>query len=84
MPVQLSGGFRSRSGMADAVDSGACDLLGPGRTAALEPEIPELMLLNPKVPDHTALALPHIIRIQWLPRMVPAKIVGASLPTEFF
>jgi 2,4-dienoyl-CoA reductase-like NADH-dependent reductase (Old Yellow Enzyme family) len=40
VPIQLSGGFRSRVGMADAIESGACQLLGLGRTAVLEPEIP--------------------------------------------
>lgn len=34
-PLQLSGGFRSRTGMADAIISGACDLIGLGRTAVL-------------------------------------------------
>ena len=28
VPIQLSGGFRSRLGMADAIESGTCDLLG--------------------------------------------------------
>jgi 2,4-dienoyl-CoA reductase-like NADH-dependent reductase (Old Yellow Enzyme family) len=27
IPIQLSGGFRSRTGMADAIDSGVCNLL---------------------------------------------------------
>ena len=47
VPVQLSGGFRTRTGMADAVHSGTCDLIGLGRSAVLEPEIPRAVLLNP-------------------------------------
>ena len=35
-PLQLSGGFRSRTGMADAITSNACDLIGLGRAAVLE------------------------------------------------
>lgn len=84
VPIQLSGGFRSRNGMADAIDSGVCDLLGLGRAAVLEPSLPKDVLLNPDVPDDTALALPHMVRGQWLARWVPVKVVGAGLPIEFF
>jgi 2,4-dienoyl-CoA reductase-like NADH-dependent reductase (Old Yellow Enzyme family) len=44
VPIQLSGGFRSRVGMADSVASGTCQLIGLGRTAVLEPEIPATTL----------------------------------------
>ena len=40
VPIQLSGGFRSRAGMADAIDSGVCSLIGLGRAAVLEPTLP--------------------------------------------
>ena len=84
VPIQLSGGFRTRNGMADAIDSGVCDLIGLGRAAVLEPSLPKDVLLNPDVPDDTALALPHMVRGQWLARWVPVKVVGAGLPIEFF
>ena len=84
VPIQLSGGFRTRNGMADAIDSGVCDLIGLGRAAVLEPTLPRDVLLNPDVPDDTALALPHMVRGQWLARWVPVKVVGAGLPIEFF
>lgn len=42
--------------MADAIDSGVCSLIGLGRTAVLQPGIPRVLLLNPSVPDDTALA----------------------------
>lgn len=82
-PLQLSGGFRSRTGMADAIASGACDLIGLGRSAVLEPEIP-LKLLNESVSDEEALARPHIVRGQWLSNMIPIKAVGSGLPIQFF
>ena len=84
VPIQLSGGFRTRNGMADAIDSGVCDLIGLGRAAVLEPSLPKDVLLNPEVPDDTALALPHMVRGQWMARWVPVKVVGAGLPIEFF
>jgi 2,4-dienoyl-CoA reductase-like NADH-dependent reductase (Old Yellow Enzyme family) len=82
IPIQLSGGFRSRNGMADADDQGTCDLIGLGRTAVLEPQLPKDILLNPDIPDDEALALPHQIRGMWLSRYVPAKVVGGGLPIQ--
>ncbi|TVY80517.1 NADH-dependent flavin oxidoreductase nadA [Lachnellula suecica] len=83
-PLQLSGGFRSRTGMADAIASGACDLIGLGRTAVLEPDIPKRLLLNTEREDDEALAMPHIIKGQWLSNMIPIKVVGSGLPIQFF
>lgn len=82
--IQLSGGFRTRNGMADAIDSGVCDLIGLGRAAVLEPSLPKEILLNPDIPYDTALVLPHMVRRQWLAKWVPVKVVGAGLPIEFF
>ncbi|KAH7360331.1 hypothetical protein BKA65DRAFT_390995 [Rhexocercosporidium sp. MPI-PUGE-AT-0058] len=59
--IQLSGGFRSRPGMADAILSEAFDLIGLGRTAVLEPDIPKRLLLNTDMSDDEALARPHIV-----------------------
>lgn len=84
IPIQLSGGFRSRTGMADAIDSGVCDLIGLGRSAVLEPELPRKTLLNPELNDDAALGMSHMIRGQWLARMIPAKVVGSGLPIKFF
>lgn len=84
VPVQLSGGFRTRTGMADAIYSRTCDLIGLGRAAVLEPELPGKVLLNPEYNDDGALAKSHIVRGQWFSRMVPIKAVGGSLPIQFF
>jgi 2,4-dienoyl-CoA reductase-like NADH-dependent reductase (Old Yellow Enzyme family) len=84
VPIQLSGGFRSRTGMADAIDSGVCDLIGLGRTAVLEPDLPKAVLLNPEVTDSNALAISHIIKGQWLARMIPIKVVGSSFTIQYF
>lgn len=83
-PVQLSGGFRSRTGMADAITSGACDLIGLGRTAVLEPDIPKRLLLNTELTDDEALARPHIVKGQWFSNMIRVKVVGSGLPIQFF
>ncbi len=64
VPIQLSGGFRSRTGMADAIDSGVCSLIGLGRSAVLQPDLPAAILLNPSVPDEEAFAQSHIVKGQ--------------------
>lgn len=84
VPIQLSGGFRSRVGMADAIASGACQLIGLGRAAVLEPELPAKVLLNGDYSDDGALAMPHIVRGQWLSNLVPVKAVGSGLGIQFF
>jgi 2,4-dienoyl-CoA reductase-like NADH-dependent reductase (Old Yellow Enzyme family) len=40
VPVMLSGGFRSRTAMIDAVESGAADVIGLARPIAVEPDFP--------------------------------------------
>lgn len=84
VPIQLSGGFRSRTGMADAVDSGTTDLIGLGRAAVLEPSLPRQTLLNPSVPDEEAIAISHIVRGQWFANMIPIKVIGSGLGIQFF
>lgn len=70
--------------MADAVSSGICQLVGLGRSAILEPELPAKVLLNPDYDDDGALAKSHLIRGQWFSRLIPVKVVGASLGIQFF
>ncbi|KAK5118581.1 hypothetical protein LTR85_008046 [Meristemomyces frigidus] len=84
VPIQLSGGFRSRNGMADAVDSGVCQLIGLGRSAVLEPELPREIILNRDIADDDAFARSHIVRGQWFANLIPVKVVGSSLGIQFF
>lgn len=84
VPLQLSGGFRTRTGMADAIYSGSCDLIGLGRAAVLEPELPVKVLLNAAYDDESSGARPHLVKGQWFANMIPIKVVGAGLPIQFF
>lgn len=81
--IQLSGGFRSRLGMADSIDSGICHLVGLGRAAVLAPELCN-MLLDPAVPDVDAFAESHVVRGLWIVRWLPVKVVGNSLLLGYF
>jgi 2,4-dienoyl-CoA reductase-like NADH-dependent reductase (Old Yellow Enzyme family) len=44
VPVMLSGGFRTRAAMIEAVESGAADLIGLARPIAVEPDFPRRIL----------------------------------------
>jgi 2,4-dienoyl-CoA reductase-like NADH-dependent reductase (Old Yellow Enzyme family) len=81
-PVQSSSGFRSRTGMADVITSGACDLIGLGRTAVLEPDIPKRLLLNTELADDKALVRPHIVKGQWFSNMIPRHCMYARMKTR--
>lgn len=84
IPIQLSGGFRSRNGMADAIESGTCQLIGLGRAAVLDPSLPKLVLLNTDIPDNEAFAKSHIVRGLWFANLIPIKVVGSGLGIQFF
>lgn len=44
IPVAVTGGFRSRTAMEDAVSTGECDLVGIGRPAATTPDAADVLL----------------------------------------
>lgn len=43
-PLMLTGGFRTREGMQQALDSGAVDVIGLARPMAIEPTLPAMLL----------------------------------------
>ncbi|MCG8615262.1 MAG: NADH:flavin oxidoreductase/NADH oxidase family protein [Desulfobacterales bacterium] len=46
VPLSLTGGFRSSTAMASALDSGAADMIGVARPLALEPDFPNRILAD--------------------------------------
>jgi 2,4-dienoyl-CoA reductase-like NADH-dependent reductase (Old Yellow Enzyme family) len=44
MPLMVTGGFRSRTGMEDALSSGACDVCGIARPLCVDPDAPNRLM----------------------------------------
>ena len=51
-PLAVTGGFRSAKGMADAIRSGAVDMVGLARILAIEPDVPNRLLSGKKPVQH--------------------------------
>jgi 2,4-dienoyl-CoA reductase-like NADH-dependent reductase (Old Yellow Enzyme family) len=82
--LMVTGGFRTRRGMEDALQSGACDLIGIARPAAVLPKLPKEIILNAKIPDAEAtVALARVKNPLWM-EFFPLKQVGAGYQTVFY
>ncbi|KAJ5151082.1 uncharacterized protein N7482_010334 [Penicillium canariense] len=81
--LMLTGGFRTRAGAEAAIRDGACDLVGIGRPAAIEPKFP-LVLLDEGVPDEQAVLLLEKAPVPWLGRWLPRNLVGAGAETSYY
>ncbi|KAF2013506.1 FMN-linked oxidoreductase [Aaosphaeria arxii CBS 175.79] len=82
--LMVTGGFRSRKGMEDALQSGAVDLIGVGRPAVVYPHLPKDVLLNLEVKDEEATVDLPLAKAPWLLRMVPIKLVSIGADTVFY
>ena len=84
--LMLTGGFRSRAGAEAAIRDNACDLVGIGRPAAVDPKFPRL-LLDESVGDDEAQMPLNKAPIPWYMRFLPLNLVGAgseSVGLSFF
>jgi len=78
VPLLLTGGFRTPQAMASAISSGAIDLVGLGRSLAIEPDLPNRLLsgfmpLYPVKPLTTGfkfLDKMGILEITWYTRQI--------------
>ncbi|KAF7595045.1 hypothetical protein BBP40_007448 [Aspergillus hancockii] len=79
----LTGGFRTRTGAESAIKSNACDLVGIGRPAAIDPKFPQL-LLDETVSDEKAQLLLNKVPAPFYTRLLPTKIIGAGLESAYY
>jgi len=79
MRIVVTGGFRTRTGMAGAIAAGHADAIGLGRPSCLEPALPRKML-DAAVPDDEAEAVSWKMPVK--PRLLPnVAFVGVGWTT---
>ena len=76
--IMLTGGLRSRTGMAAAILDGTTDIVGLARPAAVRPHLP-LLLLDPYKADDNARCPPYRVRgTEIYKALVPIKVAAAG------
>ncbi|PCG88745.1 Aldolase-type TIM barrel [Penicillium occitanis (nom. inval.)] len=81
--LMLTGGFRTRAGMEAAIRDNACDLVGIGRPATVDPKFP-LLLLDEKIASENA-ALPlKMVPLPFYATILPRNLVGAGAETTYY
>lgn len=81
--LMLTGGFRSRAGCEAAIRDGACDLVGIGRPAAVDPRFP-LLLLDESVGDEKAVLPLNKVPTPFYAKCMPRALVGAGAESVSF
>lgn len=82
--LMVTGGFRTRVGMEDALKSGACDIIGIARPAAVIPGLPREVILNEEVGDEDAsVRLRPLVMPGWV-KWVPIRSVGAGAQSNYY
>lgn len=76
--LMLTGGFRTRAGAEAAVQQNVCDIIGLGRPAAIDPDLPRLFLDDGLEEEKARLVLGRV-PVPALVRLLPFKGVGAGL-----
>ncbi|KAJ5964723.1 uncharacterized protein N7479_004599 [Penicillium vulpinum] len=81
--LMLTGGFRTRAGAEAAIRDNACDLVGIGRPAAIDPRFP-LLLLDESVADEEARLLLNKVPVPWYTRFLPLNLIGAGAESTYY
>ncbi|KAH6972492.1 hypothetical protein BKA56DRAFT_692787 [Ilyonectria sp. MPI-CAGE-AT-0026] len=84
MALIVTGGFQSRQGMELALNEGACDMIGMGRPAVLNPSLPLNIIFNKEVPEADAKVYRKKITPPWLLKALAPKSVGAGFESTWY
>lgn len=83
--LMVTGGFRTRRGMEAALQSGACDLIGIGRPAAVLPALPTEIILNTKeVADEDATITLAPLKVPFIINALPIKPLGGGYQSQYY
>lgn len=78
VPLMVTGGFRTRNAMIQAIKSNACDMIGLGRPAVLQPSLPSNIILDNDVSDEQAYVMTSPISPSWFIKMSGVKSAGSG------
>ena len=78
IPLIVTGGFRTREGMNDAIRSNACDFVGIARPVCVQFNLPQI-LLDKNISDKDARALQYDIRGTQLFNLIPIRGARSSV-----
>ncbi|KAF4333047.1 NADH oxidase [Fusarium beomiforme] len=84
MPLMVTGGFRTRVGMEAALNEGACDLIGIGRPAVLNPSLPLNTILSAEISDEDAKVYARKVETPWLLKKFAPRSVGAGVESTWY
>jgi 2,4-dienoyl-CoA reductase-like NADH-dependent reductase (Old Yellow Enzyme family) len=74
-PLLLTGGFRSATGMNEALATGACDMIGLARSLAINPEFSKDLLAGK---DVKSAVKPLSTGLKFLDKVIPLEIIWYS------
>lgn len=81
VPLMVTGGFRSRRGMEEAVRNGDCDLIGVGRPSILDSAWPISTLFNAAVEDDEAYMKAQSFTVPWIYQKLVGRTFAAGTET---
>ncbi|KAK0652823.1 hypothetical protein B0T16DRAFT_505537 [Cercophora newfieldiana] len=84
VPLIVTGGFRSRTGMEEAVASGDCDMVGLARAAVLNPLLPETVVFNKEVKDEDAKLYVRRLKTPWWLRFLGIRAIGVGVESLWY
>ncbi|EGR52420.1 uncharacterized protein TRIREDRAFT_53868 [Trichoderma reesei QM6a] len=84
VPLMVTGGFRSRRGMENALQEDACDIIGIARPAALNPSLPKNLIFNAEVKDEDARAFTRKAPDLLLPKLLGIKVVAGGAESAWY
>ncbi|OIW23843.1 NADPH dehydrogenase [Coniochaeta ligniaria NRRL 30616] len=84
VPLMVTGGFRTRLGMEAALEEDACDMIGIGRPAVLNPALPNNVIFNKEIADEDAKVYAKKIEAPWLAKKIGGTAVGAGVESSWY
>ncbi|KAJ4859353.1 NADH:flavin oxidoreductase / NADH oxidase family domain-containing protein [Trichoderma breve] len=84
VPLMVTGGFRTREGMEAALREDACDIVGIGRPAALNPFLPKNLIFNKEVKSEDARAYTRKAPDLLLPKLLGVKVMAGGAETSWY